>query len=335
MFDWITFFEQRNIEYQPSRRGWVDIWCPWCGGYGTHHLGVDTKIGGYHCWHGNTHRGFSPARLVQALLGCSSAEAARIVGKDASATFVKSDDTFATDSLRRLGIVSDSPPQQSDKLSFLPEFVPIKDAGLCRPLVLPYLQQRGYDRGAAVQLAKRYGLRFAPNGKFSYRIIVPIYIDGVLVNWTGRTIAMSDELRYKSLSTDPEKAAEQGLPTALKNIKHTFLDLDSIRQGGKLLVLTEGPFDALRVGILGESYGIRSTCLFGKEVSANLIDVLAPMLSRDDEVVALFDRDASFDAFLRFPEEMQIKSLNLPRGVKDPAELTERQFYELLVSGIS
>ena len=328
-FDWNSFLDRYRIEYQPRRRGWLDIWCPFCGGPGTHHIGINVDIGIYHCWHDASHAGKSARRLVAAILGCSAAEAARIVGEPDTA-YEATDDTFAAESLRRLGMVSQPTTRPVGDLNFLPEFGPMRRAGPCRALAYPYLEGRGYNEAAVGWLAGRYGLMFAPRGAFAYRIIVPVIVAGRLVNWTGRTVARSDPLRYKSLSSDASRAAAQGLPAARLNIKDTLLDIDSLSRGGSVLVLTEGPFDAMRVSYLGRRAGVSATCLFGKLATPAQVGMVAGLSRRYDRVIALLDRDASFDAFLGLPEYLGVTSVSLPRGVKDPAELTPAQFQVLL-----
>lgn len=322
-FDWLTFFTRYGVEHHQQRRDWYAIWCPYCGGPGTHHMGVNLVTGGYHCWHG--HSGLSATRLVAALLGCSSYEAARIVGSQ-DTSFATSDGSFADDCFRRLGQVLERPRFADGPLLPLPEFVSITNAGASQRLALPYLASRGYGLDGALALADRYGLMFAARGPFSYRIIVPIVRGRRLVNWTGRTVAASDKLRYKSLTTNAAKAEAQDLPPALVNIKEALFDIDEVSRGGEMLVLTEGPFDAMRVGFFGEPYGIRATCFFGLEVSTKQLDLLYPLLPRYDRVVSLLDSDAEFDSFARISDEFGVSGIRLPAGVKDPAMLTRTQF---------
>ena len=331
MFDWRLFFDRRGIEYIEGGKvgpGNLGIRCPWCVNP-THldHLGVGPN--GYYCWKGGkAHSGVVPQKLIISLLHCTPETADRIVESE-STSYATDDDSFGEESMRRLGIVLQQ-PERPDRgtLKMLPEFSSLS-TGMARRLALPYLRNRGYDADDAMLLADRYGLRFAASGPFSYRIVVPIMWNGALVNWTARTIAASEDLRYKSLSTDSEKAAKQQLPVATMSIKDTLLDWDQIRRGGQVLVLSEGPFDALRVGFLGERLGVRATCLFGKAASPAQIGLIAEIASRYERVVALFDRDAAFEAFTSLPDYLGVEELELPSRVKDPAELTPSKFREL------
>src|ERR1700749_2815452 len=93
MFDWVYFLESRGIEYSdrgPSTsRGNVYIHCVFCGDEDQgRHMGVSILGRGWGCWKNSAHRGIAPTRLIQALLGCSWDEAARIgtAGKSAPAS---------------------------------------------------------------------------------------------------------------------------------------------------------------------------------------------------------------------------------------------------------
>ncbi len=333
MFDWPSFLDKYSIEYVTSgpntARGNVSVKCPWCGDDPSHHLGINLSGKGYGCWRSSAHKGKSPYRLIMALINCSY-EQARTIVDDSSAGILTSDETFADDMLRRLG----SPVttvHKIDTLELLPEFRRISDDGLCHTLVFPhFIFERKYSALEVLIIADRYGLMHAISGKFAYRIIIPIFMRRQLVTWTGRSFA-NDPLRYKTLSDDPEKARAQGLPVALMNIKETLFDYDNITKGGNTLVLTEGPFDAMRVNYFGERYGIRSTCVFGKSATPSQLDLLVDVSTRYDRIVSLFDSDAELDNFLVFPDYAKIEDLTLPTGVKDPAELTRDQFNKLFL----
>lgn len=336
MFDWQLFFERHRIDYirgRPLRPGELGISCPWCAEPDKMHLRVSTEGRGFHCWKGRkAHSGVSPVRLIVALLGCTSEEALRLVESE-NASFARSDESFADDAMRRLGV---SPPkvrrQAGGSLELLPEFQPIRGIGVDRMLVMPYLRQRGYDAEDAIRLAEMYGLRFALNGPFAYRIVIPVVVDGRLVNWTARTVADSDELRYKSLSTDLETAARQGLPAAAMNIKDAIFDQDRVAGGGRLLVVTEGPFDAMRVGFFGNEEGVRGTALFGLVPSSEQIAALSVVVGKYDRAVCVFDRGAEFDSFLSLPDYLGIRRVELPPGIKDPADLRYAEFARLFLS---
>lgn len=334
MFDWLRFFEENGIEYvtrgHNARRGVAATACPMCGNDPSHHMGVSIAgQGWWHCWRNETqHAGKAPHRLIMAYLGCSYEEAARIAGAGGTGV-ATTDDTFDATIAGLLGLRSEPRPASPTELRFTEDILPLEDRGMAGKLALPYLRRsRDYPGDEALELIDMYGLRFAQRGPYAYRIVVPVVAGDRLVNWTGRSVAKSEELRYKSLSTDPEKAAAQRLPVALAVVKDCLLDYDELARGGRVLVVCEGPFDAFRVRFFGERYGIRSTCVFSKSVLPAQLDLLASVAELYEERYTAFDDDA-FDTILGMPDYLNFRSLTLPRGAHDPAELTESQFRRL------
>ena len=82
--DWIRLFEANNIPWVSrgpnTKRGEVSIKCPWCGEDDpSEHLGISLDKENWGCLRSIRHRGRRPYALVQALLGCSYAQARIIV----------------------------------------------------------------------------------------------------------------------------------------------------------------------------------------------------------------------------------------------------------------
>jgi hypothetical protein len=329
-FDWESFLDHNSVEIGRRRGRNVGIKCPWCHDDPSFHLSISLDGRGYHCWRDETHVGKSPVKLITALTGCSFEQAAAIARQE-DVPMPTTDQSFASTMLPQLGQRTQLVHHQR-KLELLPEFRDVTDRGLCCMLVLPYLRKRGYDSQDAVRLAKRFSLKYATTGAFAYRIIIPVYVDDRLVTWTSRTFADS-ELRYMTLSHDPERAAKRGLPAATKNIKECLFDYDEILDGGRVLVVTEGPFDAMRITFLGEKHGVRGTCLFSKSALPEQIQLIRDAADHYDEVVTLMDYEVGLGAFSMFPDSVRAKTLQLPRGVGDPAKLDQTEFQALF--GIS
>ena len=331
MFDWEHFLSVHGIDYKANpRRHIIELRCPFCFDDPSMHMGISMRGKGWHCWRNETeHSGKSTARLIAALLGCSFEEAARIAGTG-DVSIPTTDATFADDMMKRLGVSTEKPRHAANCiLEPLPEFRPIQDDGFCRRLVFPYLRKRWYSQRDALWLAKRYGLMYASKGRFGYRIIAPVNQNGRLVKWTGRSVASSVELRYKSLSSDPERAAAQDLPVAPMNIKECLFDFDKLRKGGRTLVVCEGPFDAMRVTFLGGYAGIMGTALFNKTPAPAQVELLRELTPEFDETVCLFDDDADSDLLLTMPDYLRIRAKRLRPKIHDPAELDDRGFAQV------
>jgi hypothetical protein len=329
-FDWIGFLNRYNITWVDKGRnvssGNIAVQCPMCGHEDpSQHMTISLDGGGWRCWRNYEHRGKNPRRLVQALIHCSADEASAIVGSRAPE--LRSDEAFVADTLAALN----GPPAVqtvSTKLKYLREMRPLSAAG-AGLYAYRYLQARGYTRLEIDKAAATYHLMFAGRGPFRYRIIFPITLNGKLVNWTGRTIANAVP-RYRTLSTDPERSNKAGLPLAVKPVSELLWNYDLlIKVGGRILVITEGPFDALRVDMLGVRYGIRATCIFGlgngQGEQLSLLDNLAQCF---DEVIVLLDSTAALEAISLQARIAHLKPrfLTVPKGVDDPGELTISTF---------
>lgn len=101
-----------------------------------------------------------------------------------------------------------------------------------------YLRGRGFN---VEYLESKFHIRGGGiAGDWSYRILIPIYFNHVLVSWTGRSILPKDVIeelgipRYKNLSIEQ----------SVINSKEIFFNLDNCN--GKEVILVEGPMDVLR-----------------------------------------------------------------------------------------
>ena len=93
------------------------------------------------------------------------------------------------------------------------------------------------DRGFGYDTIKEYNLRYCIYGPFRYRIIIPFYNEGKLVNYTGRSFINKPEVnRYKHCHVD-HSVMEQ---------KDILYGKDSFE--GKHLRVVEGPTDRWRLG---------------------------------------------------------------------------------------
>lgn len=332
--EWVRFLTMNGIDFVESgpnvARGNVNIRCPFCGEDDqSHHLGISLNGRGWGCWRDRSHRGIKAQRLIQALIHCSYEEASRLVG-DANAVALVGDAGFGAHVAQ---LLSPKPePEEERTLSFTPELRPLKDEGLGQ-MFIGYLAKRGYTRREATQLAAYYGLRYATTGIFRGRLIVPILMEDGLANWTGRAISRDAFVRYRTLSTDPEKAKADNLPLARIAVDRTVLNYGPLlgNPSGDTLVVCEGPMDALRVDWLGRDNGVRATCLFGKNLSPSQLQLLENLAERFERMVLLLDNDASMDTIQMMDRlgYLRFSLMFVPPGVKDPAELNIDQFNRL------
>lgn len=321
-FDWINFLDSYHIKYVTKganvARGHVSVHCPMCGSDDpSTHMTINLAGKGWRCYRNDNHRGVRPARLVQQLLNIPLHQAMQIVGQS---VFIPED--FMGAVLAKL-----QPAARHTGVSEVPwprEWKPLGDALHSSRLFMRYMiEDRGFTRREVNRMHRYHGMCYATQGKQRGRIIFPVEYQGKLQSWTGRTIYKDEELRYKSLSTDPENEEHP----ATGPISDFLLWYDSLLDGGNTLVLAEGPFDALKVRTLGRGHGIFATCCFTATPSAGQIEMLhdvAPLFKRR---VILLDR-GTLAASLKVSAELaslRFEAISLPRYLKDPGELHDTE----------
>lgn len=161
-----------------------------------------------------------------------------------------------------------------------------------------YLLSRDYDPDL---LHEKYGVVGGGiMGKWKFRIIIPIIVDGRLVSWTARSILSKDKLkeldipRYKNLSIEE----------SVINPKDVFFNMDNCR--GQTCVLTEGAFDVMR-------FGDGFLCSLGTQLTQEQLKLLC---SRYTKVFIMFDNEVQAQEKAR-KFGIQIASMGLDVEVVD------------------
>jgi len=321
MIDWQMFFDRHGIEYVRSgpnvASGNVNIRCPFCGPNDpSHHMGVSLYGKGWGCWREKEHRGKSHARLIQALLGCTFDEAARMVGSDRHLP-----DDFQSQVQTYLGGVT---PEKKKQIELPAEFKPINSKlPSARPFIHYLVDRRGHTLSEVDEMYERFDIRYCTRGPYKGRVVFPIYFEGKLVTWTGRTIYKNTD-RYKTLSVDVPKAEREGLDPALESTTNLLLWWDMLpRRTANTICIVEGPFDALKVMLLGRSIGVDATCLFTMHASDDQLSLLHELLASYARQCLLLDRGALASG-LRLKSQLcasDIELKQLPSSLKDPGEL--------------
>lgn len=141
------------------------------------------------------------------------------------------------------------------------DFEPLSDAAI------KYLKRRRFDPDL---LTTKYNVRYGGVcGIWAYRIMFPLYHEGRIVTYQGRTIGAEVKPRYRTLSIEE----------SLVNPKSVLFNLDNCK--GDTVVLVEGVFDVFR-------YGDGACCSFGTVIKEEQLHRLA----KYDRVVVALDTDA-------------------------------------------
>jgi hypothetical protein len=279
---------------------------------------------GWRCWRNGDHSGGHPAHLIQVLIGCSIAVAHDIVAAEGGPLLsLRAEEEIA----ENLAFPPKKPPKPVRIVC--PQW-PKSFRAFTEPSAGPYLAYV-WKRGIiarAWELTAHYNLYFAVTGTFKGRVIFPVTEQGKLISWTGRSIWPQERQRYKALTTDPEKAQAWQVDPASDAITNHLLWYDELVHAKRrdVLVLVEGPFDALKVCYMGEDVGIHATCLFTSTPSPDQIALLRKLAQRFNTVVIMLDDDA------------RVKATNLWRRLKgiartrlayvsegDPGEIASQQ----------
>jgi hypothetical protein len=222
------------------------------------------------------------------------------------------------------------------KLTFPPQFKPLwKNNSISSLPFWDYLGQRGYDHDAQDWVAESYNLHYATRGPYRYRLIIPVYSNtGELMTWTARSITPDNPIRYKTLSVEPNSLYPG--PVAKCAPGQLLLGLPLLWQcsNPEVLVVAEGPFDAIRISALGRKIGVYGTCLFGLNITDGQVALLEQLLGRFRHLIVLLDPDAKLRAF-RIQEQLvnlPVRIEALPPGVEDPGALPAKVGEQLLES---
>lgn len=272
-FHWLPFLNDHGVHYVTTGKnvgkGYVAVKCPFCGSADpSEHMTIAISGSGWKCWRNHEHRGQKPHRLITALTGMSPSAVNALVGNDGSA-IVRDFASYVRDQL-------------ADKNEVREPLAEIEMPSTFRPIVsakmyVRYLRKRGFTP----EHAQQYGLMYATCGEWVGRIIFPIRNrSGKLVAFTGRAIGNS-ALRYKTSEVDINR---------LLLFEDQLFAIEG-RKPKRMLVVTEGPFDALKVSVLGKEHGIVGTCVFTSSPSPDQRATLRHLSTRFDHIVALFDRE--------------------------------------------
>lgn len=329
-FDWEKVLIQHRVQYSTRgknvSRGNLVVHCPFCGHDDpSQHMSVSVDGTGWRCLRQpDAHRGKKPTRLLAALLNISIGQVASIVG---DTTYLPTDFMGALDeALNGKRKVFDD-----RKLDMPKEFEPIPKLGARRRFrpFENYLLERGFPETTIDKLTLRYNLRYCTAGAYEDRIIFPITDNGKLLTWSARAIFPSMGLRYKVLSSDPEKARSEGYEPAVGPITNYLLFYDHIVDcDASVLYICEGPFDALKLCVLGRKIGAVATCFFTAAPSEEQVAQLFELFPQFEHVVLLLDRGTmatQMRTISRF-SGFTLERGKLPPEFKDPGELNHRAF---------
>ena len=243
-------------EHQHSRKGWINFPCPFCG-YKTdekYHAGYLIDRGLVNCWRCGPH---SVTNTLISLLEKPYYEVKQI-----------------------LETIEKVPRSDFKRLQSAGRVETPSGLEALRKPHRAYLFDRGLDPEMMKKLWRVQGIGLS--NELQWRVWIPVYYKGELVNWTTRSIGESGS---KYISAEPHQCK--------RPLKSVLFGEDYCRNS---IVITEGPFDVFKIGpgavatfgvnysssqlFLMSKYPIRVVCFDSEEEAQKLANKLFNQLSQ-------------------------------------------------------
>lgn len=217
--EFTEFCDRYRIEYRTTgkhtRRGWVQIRCPYCGTDGdSFHMGFCLSWPRVHCWKCGKH---PLAKTLKMITGEAEAKIHAIVS----------------------GFPREKPihPEGAKGILTLPQG--LKPMGRAHT---DYLRSRNFNPRTIERVWGVQGLGLGAGYKtekgrinLSWRLFIPIEVGGVLSSWTTRSIADNPSIRYISATAEHERICHKEL-------------LYGEDYAGSTIIIVEGPTKSWRIG---------------------------------------------------------------------------------------
>lgn len=329
-FDWVRFCDEFGVPFVAQganvARGHINIQCPFCDDPSEHMgLRMEETSPYFGCWRCHT-AGAHPYTLLLKLVGKQRAAQALQEQKEES-----NPDQFESLLTNRLDTsrkkrsrLEKEPPAEFRRLGAYLDPRKNRIAGYVMPYVT-YLRERGFDQ--PLEICGLGDLHWAiPGSEYARRIIMPVYHDGRLISWVGRTIDKDTKApRYK---TEPSG-----------DLKRCIAGYDALttqeKPESRGLLIAEGPFDYLKLSKHMGDRGCNMTCTFGTSWTETQLALLARQVKRYGHTFVVFDLEARLQAqelvgaLQEVAGTSDVTSLVVP-GRKDPGEMTESDIPLLL-----
>ena len=288
MIDVISYLNNNAVRYWTSgknvKKGEINIKC-FNHADKSNHLRINPATGDIRCWHCGYLGKFT--RLIQVIEDCNPEEAYKIYKKYSN---------------RQISTI-----QYEQKVIDHPNVLklPSRFSNAFPELYKKYLERRGFN---FYRTKDKYNLMASPFwGKYKFRIIIPIIMDGKMVSFVGRDITGEQYLSYQNC-----EETQSVLPR-----KEWIFNYDSIR--GDTCIICEGTIDAMKLG---------DGCIATLSANFTLAQILKLKKKGVEKFFLAYDSDETgenkskeLEASLSFAKE--IHYIQLPDYAKDPGELKE------------
>jgi DNA primase len=291
--DVVRLLDEQSIDYNKkskrATKNWVQLGCPFPDCFDTSdYMGVNIKSGVFHCWYCGR-SGPLPV-LLSKLMKISFRHAEAIIRDYESLDFSAPEEVQYAERVKVKGFMKQLPPEHKQ-----------------------YLASRGFDPD---YVSNKYKIGAFTNwGRWTYRVGIPVYDNGMMVNMVARDITDLQERRYDALRNEE----------AVVGRRSCVYNIDNCKENGNILIV-EGPIDVWRMGD-------QTVSLFGTAFSMSQVSRILDKFPK--EVFIMFDTDdqnstdnfAEKLAYCFAPFVKRTQVVNI--GVKDPALLTPIEALEI------
>jgi DNA primase len=199
MYDLERLFDDYDIEYWAKgknvSKGWVNIQCPFCNDK-SNHLGVNINTGAYSCWKCSTTGELF--FLISELLSIEEYKSKKLIKK------------YREDFIE---------VKKEKKVNTNTEIILPKEAtNILSEKHRQYLISRGFDPD---YIQKKYRIMACDIlGDYKFRIVIPIFFKGKLVNFAAKAIDDSANLKIKNCPNEKVVIQRDSLLYNIDNIKN-------------------------------------------------------------------------------------------------------------------
>lgn len=304
--DWRRLLDDIRVPWRDRgancSRNNINIRCPWCSNDPSEHLRISETREAFFCLREPRQHSGANFRWLLRGLHVSSTEAELLLQK-----------------YSHQGYQPAAPEPEPEPLSAIQmrwdRFVPADSS----ESMLEYVRRRGFPNPR--DTITRYGLRWAPEGTWAQRLLIPFtdFTDRAQVlAWTGRAIREGLRPRYKAM-----ESLTGGTPLFAPDLDY---------ESKQVLVVMEGPMDALALSdsLRRSPHGahIGVAAMAGKQLTAGKLLAVRALAAHCSTLLLAADADVSVVSAnsmltdLAFASKTQYnRRARLPEGYKDPAEI--------------
>jgi len=286
MYDLEKLFDDHDIEYWAKgknvSKGWTNIQCPFCNDK-SNHLGVNINTGTYNCWKCSATGELS--FLISELLSIEEYKSKKLIKK------YREDFVEAKKERRVISNTELILPKEATNI------LPDKHR--------QYLIGRGFDPD---YIQKKYGIMACDIlGDYKFRIIIPIFFKGKLVNFAAKAIDDSANLKIKNCPNEKVIIQRDSLLYNIDNIKN------------RKAIIVEGFTDVWKMGDCTiATMGTKFTNAQIQLLSVYCSEAYILYDSKEKDVQAPIQAEKLAHSLYSLIKKVEI--LELPHG--DPGDLT-------------